>query len=107
MLSNFHPTIPERDLAEGAMVGVTAGEQAILLARVGGEIYAIHDICSHFHTNLSGGELIPDQCAVQCPLHDSCFDLRTGVPMEPPAEDPVETYAVKIEDGLILVGPKS
>jgi len=106
MLSEFHPTIPEADLADDQMVGVDVAGEPVLLARVGGQIYAINDICSHFHTNLSSGELLPDRCGVQCPLHESCFNLKTGEPMEEPADEPVETYGVKVEGGMIMVGPK-
>jgi 3-phenylpropionate/trans-cinnamate dioxygenase ferredoxin component len=105
MLTSFVPTIPDLDLQEGSMRGVKAGGDSILLARIDAAVYAISDICSHFHTNLSSGELIAEKCQVQCPLHNSCFDLRTGEPVDPQVEDPVETYGVKIGDGLILVGP--
>ncbi len=105
MITEFTPTIPEADLAEGTMKGVTVGDERVLLAKVGGEIFAINNICSHFHTHLSNGELLADRLEVQCPLHDSCFNLRTGEPTDLPAEDPVETYAVKIDGGTIFVGP--
>lgn len=107
MISEFMPALAEDSLAEGAMRGVTVGGETILLAKVDGEVFAINDICSHFHAHLSQGELLADRCQVQCPLHDSCFDLRTGEPNDPPAEDPVATYAVRIVDGMIHVGPKA
>ena len=107
MLSEYYPTSPDADLAEGAMLGVVADEEFVLLARVQGRIHAISDICSHFHTHLSNGELLPERCLVQCPLHDSSFDLRTGEPTDPPAEDPVTVYGVKVVDGVIYVGPRS
>ena len=105
MLTEYRPTIADGALQEGAMVGVTVGDESVLLAKVDGRVYAINDICSHFHTHLSNGELLAETCTVQCPLHDSCFDLRTGEPTQPPAEDPVATYGVKIENGTIFVGP--
>ncbi len=107
MLTEFHPALPDADLAEGTMKGVVVAGQDILLARVAGEVHAINNICSHFHTHLSNGELMPEQCLVQCPLHDSSFDLRTGEPNDPPAEDPVEVYATRVEAGMICVGPRS
>lgn len=106
MLTEFHEAIPDADLAEGVMKGVSIGGASVLLARVNGCVHAINDICSHFHTHLSNGELLVETCQVQCPLHDSLFDLRTGEPDDPPAEDPVEVYAVRIEGGMISVGPK-
>jgi 3-phenylpropionate/trans-cinnamate dioxygenase ferredoxin subunit len=107
MITEFVPTIPEVELEEGNMRGVTVSDVPVLLAKVGGEIFAINDICSHFHTHLSQGELLADRVEVQCPLHDSCFSLRTGEPTDEPAEDPVETYAVKVEGGTIYVGPNA
>ena len=107
MITEFAPTIPEADLEEGSMRGVMVSNVPVLLAKVGGELFAINDICSHFHTHLSQGELLVDRIEVQCPLHDSCFSLRTGEPTDEPAEDPVETYTVKVEGGTIYVGPKA
>ncbi len=106
MLSEFIPTVAAERVPEGGMLGVKAGGEHVLLARIEGEFFAINDICSHFHAHLSSGELLPESCQVQCPLHDSCFDLRTGEPSEPPAEDPVATYTVQIVDGILHVGPK-
>lgn len=107
MITEFAATIPEAELEEGTMRGVTVSDERVLLAKVGGEIFAINNICSHFHTHLSNGELLTESLEVQCPLHDSCFNLRTGEPSDLPAEDPVETYAVKVDDGMIFVGPKA
>jgi nitrite reductase/ring-hydroxylating ferredoxin subunit len=93
------------DLNEGGMVPVTAGGEDVLLARVGGEYFAIGNRCTHFEACLTDGYLLTDTCEVQCPLHDSRFSLRSGVPNEPPAEDPVLTYAVRIVGDDILVAP--
>ncbi|MCB9960501.1 MAG: Rieske 2Fe-2S domain-containing protein [Hyphomonas sp.] len=95
----------EKDLPDGSMTGVIVNDENILLARIGDRIYAINNICSHFHTHLSNGELLTDLCQVQCPLHDSSFDLRTGEPNDPPAEDPVEVYGVELRNGTIWIGP--
>lgn len=94
------------DVPEGGMIGVSAGDAEVLLARIDDKYYAINNICSHFHTQLSNGELHAARLEVQCPLHDSCFSLVSGEPIEPPAEDPVETYEVRVEGRDILVGPK-
>lgn len=107
MLTEYHAAVPDAELADGSMLGIEINGEYILLARVNGEIHAVNDICSHFHTHLSNGELLADRCQVQCPLHDSCFDLRTGEPEDPPAEDPIEVYGVRVEAGMILVGPRS
>ncbi|MFD7667212.1 non-heme iron oxygenase ferredoxin subunit [Streptomyces sp. NPDC059788] len=77
----------------------------ISLVRAEGEVFAINDICSHANVSLSEGEV--DGCAIECWLHGSSFDLRTGKPSGPPAVQPVPVYPVKIEgegpDASVLV----
>lgn len=68
----------------------------ILVARVGDDVYAIEDRCSHGEVPLSEGEL--DGCLIECWLHGSTFDLRTGEPTCPPAATPVRTFPVSIND---------
>jgi len=106
MLSVFTKVAAVGDLADGEMKDVETEGEAVLLAHVGDRYYAISNICSHFYTYLTEGWLYPDECAVQCPLHESKFDLRTGEPTEPPADIPVDTYEVRIDGDDILVGPR-
>ena len=61
--------------------------------------YAINDICSHANVSLSEGEV--EDCTIECWLHGSRFDLRTGRPLNLPAYAPVDTFPVLVEDGLI------
>ncbi len=93
-----------------ALDELTAGTAA--LAEVGGvrmaivrtdddEVYAINDTCSHANVSLSEGEV--DGCFLECWLHGSRFDLRTGVPKTPPATRPVATYQVRVADGEVYV----
>jgi nitrite reductase/ring-hydroxylating ferredoxin subunit len=93
------------DLAEGSMVAVLVGDTDVLLARVQGQYYAISNVCSHADAWLHQGELRSATWAVQCPLHQGCFDLRTGYPTAWPASQPVQVYAVRVEGEDILVGP--
>ncbi len=66
-----------------------------------GDLYAVDDTCTHQDASLADGWL--EGCAVECPLHASCFDLRTGEPTGPPAKIPLRTYPVSIVDGVIYV----
>ncbi|QIS19988.1 bifunctional 3-phenylpropionate/cinnamic acid dioxygenase ferredoxin subunit [Nocardia terpenica] len=66
-----------------------------------GEIFAIDDTCTHQDASLADGWL--DGCRVECPLHASTFDLRTGAVDAPPAKRPVRTHRVVIENGTIHV----
>jgi 3-phenylpropionate/trans-cinnamate dioxygenase ferredoxin subunit len=106
MLTEFVKIASVSDLADGEMRGVAIGETQVLVARAAGQYYAVNNVCSHFYTLLSNGDFFPAKCQVQCPLHDSCFDLRTGEPIDPPAEDPIEVYEVQVEGDDIFVGPK-
>ncbi|WP_089223526.1 bifunctional 3-phenylpropionate/cinnamic acid dioxygenase ferredoxin subunit [Actinacidiphila glaucinigra] len=66
-----------------------------------GELYAIDDTCTHQDASLADGWL--EGCEVECPLHASKFDLRTGAVDAPPARRPVRTHEVVVEDGVIHV----
>ena len=80
------------------------GENPIAVFRTdNGEIFAIDDTCTHQDASLSDGWL--DGCEVECPLHSSRFDLRTGEVDAPPAKRPVRTHRVVVEGGTVLVEP--
>jgi 3-phenylpropionate/trans-cinnamate dioxygenase ferredoxin subunit len=66
-----------------------------------GQIFAIDDTCSHQDASLADGWL--DDCEIECPLHSSRFDLRTGAVDAPPARLPVRTHEVVIQDDVIHV----
>jgi 3-phenylpropionate/trans-cinnamate dioxygenase ferredoxin subunit len=66
-----------------------------------GELFAIDDTCTHQDASLAEGWL--EGCEVECPLHASRFDLRTGAVDAPPAKLPVRTHAVVVTDGVIHV----
>jgi 3-phenylpropionate/trans-cinnamate dioxygenase ferredoxin component len=64
-----------------------------------GEVFAIDDTCTHQDASLADGWL--EGCEVECPLHASRFDLRTGRADAPPAKLPVRTHQVVVDDGMI------
>jgi 3-phenylpropionate/trans-cinnamate dioxygenase ferredoxin subunit len=66
-----------------------------------GTLYAIEDRCSHDDGPLAEGPFDPDTCTVECPRHGSLFDLRTGRPRTLPAYMPVDTFAIRVEDGTV------
>ena len=110
-LKEFHKVAKVSDLADGEMLGVTSEGLDILLARIGDEYFALYGNCTHADALLQFGTLHLERCAVECPLHDGFFDLRTGECVqlpegEPEPVDPEEVFAVKIEGDEIWVGPK-
>lgn len=89
------------DIPDEGVIGVEVGETPVALVRRGTEVYALHDVCSHAEVRLSEGEVY-DQ-SLECWLHGSCFDLRSGKPTGPPATKPVPVYQVKIDGDDVLV----
>ena len=66
-----------------------------------GDILAIEDRCSHDDGELLYGTLDEATCSIECPRHGSVFDLRTGKPLNLPAYEPVDTFPVSVQDGVI------
>ncbi|GHI84781.1 bifunctional 3-phenylpropionate/cinnamic acid dioxygenase ferredoxin subunit [Streptomyces xanthophaeus] len=91
-LSELEADTPKRVELDGTPVSIVSTE---------GEVFAINDICSHANVSLSEGEV--EDCMIECWLHGSAFDLRTGKPSGLPATRPVPVYPVKIEGGSVLV----
>ena len=76
------------------------------LYRVGDDVYALGDVCTHEEAYLTEGEFDPDELEVECPLHGSTFNVVDGSVRILPATQPEPTYQVKIEDDLVLVGSR-
>jgi 3-phenylpropionate/trans-cinnamate dioxygenase ferredoxin component len=86
--------------AEGA-IGVEVAGEPVAVVRAEGTVYAIRDVCSHAEVPLSEGEVYDH--TIECWLHGSCFDLRSGKPTSYPATEPVPVYPVKIEGDDVYV----
>ena len=93
------------DLPDEGAIRVDMGGQALCVARSGGQVYALRDVCSHAEVALSEGDV--EDGAIECWLHGSLFDLRTGKPSGLPATKPVPTYAVTVEGDDVLVQMES
>lgn len=82
-------------------IRVTVGDERIAVFRIGDDVYAIGDVCSHAEASLAEGEVFGTE--VECPRHGSEFDLKTGEPGSLPATRPVPTYEVAVEDGAVFL----
>ncbi len=91
----------EKIKAPGAVRVILDGVHVAVVRDAAGEVHAIGDICSHANVSLSMGEV--EDCAIECWLHGSQFDLRTGKPLSLPAIRPVPVYPVTLTDGQVLV----
>lgn len=89
------------DLPQGQAIVVTVGETEIALGNVGGQIYAVANLCTHDGGPLGEGELLDHQ--IECPRHGARFDLRSGAVRALPAVVPIPTYDVRLEGEDILV----
>lgn len=95
--------VPEaKALNPGEMSGVTvSGVPLCIGRRADGRLFALGNICSHEDALLSDGWLEGDE--VECPRHNSIFDVETGGANSLPATDPVPVYAVKEDGGGVMV----
>ncbi|MDQ3888960.1 MAG: non-heme iron oxygenase ferredoxin subunit [Actinomycetota bacterium] len=91
------------ELPPGAMKLVHAGEIAVGVYNIDGEFYALEDRCSHDDGPLVEGEWEPDEAVVVCPRHGARFDIRTGRALSLPAYLPVDTFPVRVDDGVVKV----
>ncbi|MEA2447125.1 MAG: 3-phenylpropionate/trans-cinnamate dioxygenase ferredoxin component [Actinomycetota bacterium] len=105
--NDYKPIAKLDEIPDCGMKQVVVNGEVLGLYRVGNEVFAISDICTHEETYLTGGEFDCDEMEVECPLHGSKFDVRTGAVRILPATKPVATYPVKIEGDLVLVGPRN
>ncbi|MFM8447652.1 MAG: non-heme iron oxygenase ferredoxin subunit [Candidatus Nanopelagicaceae bacterium] len=88
-------------IVEGKPVKLTKNGKDICVARVGNEVFAIEDNCSHQDAALSEGE--QNGYKIECWLHSAEFDLRTGDALTPPASQPVKTYPVLVDGNNVVV----
>ena len=95
--------IPLAELPDGGMIGGHVGEDAVLIARRGDELYAIGATCSHYGGPLAEGLVVGD--TVRCPWHHACFSLRTGEAAAP-AFNPMPCWRVEKRDGKAFVRGK-
>jgi 3-phenylpropionate/trans-cinnamate dioxygenase ferredoxin subunit len=89
------------ELPDGTALPVVLDGVPVAVVRSAGEVYAIHDVCSHANVPLSEGEV--EEQTIECWLHGSRFDLVTGRPTGLPATKPVPVYPVKIDGDDVLV----
>jgi 3-phenylpropionate/trans-cinnamate dioxygenase ferredoxin component len=94
---------PVEELPPGEVKIVRAGEISIGVYNARGELYAIEDRCSHDDGPLAEGDWEPEELVAICPRHGSRFDIRTGKALSLPAYLPVETFPVRVVDGVVKV----
>jgi 3-phenylpropionate/trans-cinnamate dioxygenase ferredoxin subunit len=96
-------TFPLDELESGTARRVEVDGVPVAVVRIGDEVYAIGDVCSHANVSLSEGEVWADERELECPKHGSTFDLKTGEPVTLPATQPVPVYTVDVVDDQVTV----
>jgi len=89
------------DIPPGQVRVVEVGDEEIALCNVGGEFFAVANLCTHDGGPLGQGEVLDHQ--VECPRHGARFDVRSGQVKALPAVQPIPTYEVKVEGDEVLV----
>jgi 3-phenylpropionate/trans-cinnamate dioxygenase ferredoxin subunit len=89
------------EVGDGQALRVEVDGLDVAIVRNGEDIYAIEDECSHAQVALSEGDV--EGCEIECWMHGSRFDLRTGKPIGPPATEPVPIFPVKVDGTDVLI----
>ena len=101
LLSNWIKACTVDEVGEGQLFSFDHKDKRIMLANLKGKLFATDLICTHAEADLSTGFLTDE--GVRCPLHLSVFNLENGKPQNPPADEPLKTYNVKIQQNEIYV----
>ncbi len=101
----WHPVAAAATIAPGDYAQTELDATLIAVFNIGGEFYAIDDVCTHDGGELAGGAVDGD--VVICPRHGARFCLRTGAALTPPAYEPVKTYETRVNDGIVEIRANS
>jgi 3-phenylpropionate/trans-cinnamate dioxygenase ferredoxin subunit len=95
------PDLALSSLQAGKPVRIEKNGESICVARVGDQVFAVNDICSHSDASLSEGDITDFK--IECWLHGAEFDLRTGEALTPPAVAPIKSYSVTVDGDSVTV----
>ena len=101
MSDTFERACAAADVPDEGVIPVEVGGVEVAVVKSEGQYFAVRDECSHAQIQLSEGDV--GECEIECWLHGSRFDLRTGEPTGPPATQPVPVFPVEVRDGDVYV----
>jgi len=91
-------------LVDGKPQKISLGEKYVCVARIGEEVFAVADTCTHSDASLSEGDV--SNYKIECWLHGAEFDLRTGEAITPPAVQALETFEVRRDGDTVTISQK-
>ena len=92
------------DLVDGKPQKIALGDKDICVARIGDDVFAVADMCTHSEASLSEGDI--SNYKIECWLHGAEFDLRTGAATTPPAVEALETFEVQRDGDTVTISSK-
>jgi 3-phenylpropionate/trans-cinnamate dioxygenase ferredoxin subunit len=101
-MENYIQVAKIDDVPPGSATVVDVKGIDVALINSGGQFYAIGNECTHAGGSLGEGDLVEEN-QIECPLHGSVFDITSGEVVNGPADEPVPSYDVKVENGIISV----
>lgn len=100
-MAEFIQVARTADIPPGERLFYDFAEETVIIFNINGEYHCIADLCTHDEGPLEDGEL--DGYEIECPRHGARFDVRNGAVRCFPATEPIPSYQVKVEDGIIYV----
>ena len=100
-MNEWITVVREEGLAPGERRVVGMDDTQIVVFNLDGQYYAIENVCTHDGGQLAGGTVEGDH--IICPRHGARFCLRTGAALSAPAYEPINTFPVRIENGMVQV----
>ena len=92
------------ELMDGKPQKIALGDKDVCVARIGDDVFAVADMCTHSEASLSEGDI--SNYKIECWLHGAEFDLRTGAATTPPAVEALETFEVQRDGDTVTISSK-
>jgi 3-phenylpropionate/trans-cinnamate dioxygenase ferredoxin subunit len=100
-MSDWINAVAVEDLQSGRHTVIEIEDAEIVLINLDDEFFAIEDICTHDGSEISSGCIVDG--SIECPRHGARFDIKTGEVTAPPAYEPLDTFPVRVVDGVVQV----
>ena len=92
------------ELEDGKPQKIALGDKDVCVARIGDDVFAVADMCTHSEASLSEGDI--SNYKIECWLHGAEFDLRPGAATTPPAVEALETFEVQRDGDTVTISSK-